>query len=140
MREPEVTHKIMSAIHSKDTKPELILRKALWEKGIRYRKNYKLLPGKPDIVFIKEKIAVFCDGDFWHGHNWSLRGMSSLEEELSRYSDYWKNKILTNIERDRRTDDKLKDLGWKVIRLWESEIRKDVDGCVAIIVKARNND
>ena len=68
----------MSAIKAKDTRPELILRKALWKRKHRYRVNYKKLPGKPDIAFTKYKVAVFCDGDFWHGHNWALRGLSSL--------------------------------------------------------------
>ena len=132
-RNPEITHKIMSAIPSKNTKPEITLRKALWKKNLRYRVNYKKLPGKPDIVFTKQKIAIFCDGDFWHGHNWAIRGMSSLEAELSNYSDYWKNKILRNIERDKETDQKLQALGWTVIHLWESDIKKDVDLCVRVI-------
>ena len=83
-RTPEVTHKIMSAIKSKDTKPELLLRKALWKNKIRYRVNYKKLPGKPDIVITKNKIAIFCDGDFWHGHNWAIQrnDISSLMQQL----------------------------------------------------------
>lgn len=133
MRDPKVTHKIMSAVKSKDTRPEIKLRKALWQKKHRYRVNYKKLPGKPDIVFTKYKVAVFCDGDFWHGHNWALRGMSSLDEELERYSDYWKSKILRNIERDRENDQALMALGWTVVRIWESEIKKDVDDCVKTI-------
>ena len=111
-----MTHKIMSAVKSKDTRPELILRKALWRKNHRYRVNYKMLPGRPDIVFTKYRVVVFCDGDFWHGHNWALRGMSSLEEELDKYSDYWKNKILRNIERDRENNQALLALGWTVLR------------------------
>ena len=74
-RDPAITHKIMSAIKAKDTRPELELRKALWHEGLRYRVNYKDLPGKPDIVFTKWKVVVFCDGDFWHGHNWAIRGV-----------------------------------------------------------------
>lgn len=130
MRTPETTHKIMASIKSKDTQPELILRKALWHKKMRYRVNYKNLPGKPDIVFTKAKVVVFCDGDFWHGHNWVIRGMESLEEELSGYSEFWKKKILRNIERDDQITKKLNEMGWKVIRIWESEIKKDVDKCV----------
>lgn len=128
-----MTHKIMSAVKSKDTRPELILRKALWRKNHRYRVNYKMLPGRPDIVFTKYRVVVFCDGDFWHGHNWALRGMSSLEEELDKYSDYWKNKILRNIERDRENNQALLALGWTVIRIWESDIKKDVNECVRTI-------
>ncbi len=87
-RDPKTTHKIMSAIKSKDTRPELLLRRALWQKNLRYRVNYKKLPGKPDIVFTQYKLAIFCDGDFWHGHNWALRGIPSLEEELKGYSEF----------------------------------------------------
>lgn len=132
-RDPSVTHKIMSAIRSKDTKPELMLRKALWHRGMRYKVNYKSLPGKPDIVFTKVKLAVFCDGDYWHGHNWALRGMASLEDELKGYSDYWKNKILGNIGRDQTNTSLLKSEGWSVIRIWESDIKSDVDKCADVI-------
>ena len=133
MRNPEVTHKIMSSIKSKDTKPELLLRKALWHKNMRYRVNYTGLPGKPDIVFTKSKVAVFCDGDFWHGHNWVIRGMDSFEEELGGYSEFWKNKILRNIQRDKEVSQKLNAMGWKVIRIWESDIKKDINQCVKAI-------
>ena len=98
---PETTHKIMSAVKSSNTKPELLLRKAVWQSGLRYRVNVKSIYGKPDIVFTRAKIAVFCDGDFWHGHNWVIRGLSSLDEELERYSEYWRNKIIRNVERDK---------------------------------------
>ena len=129
-RDPSVTHKIMSAIPSKNTEPELILRKALWQKNLRYRVNYKKLPGKPDVVFTKYRIAVFCDGDFWHGHNWAIRGLESLEEELAGYSDFWRNKIEHNIARDAEVNRLLTEQGWIVIRFWESEIRSDLEGCV----------
>lgn len=136
MRNPEVTHKIMSSIKSKDTKPELLLRKSLWHKNMRYRVNYKGLPGKPDIVFTKSKVAVFCDGDFWHGHNWVIRGMDSFEEELEGYSEFWKNKILRNIQRDKEVSQKLNAMGWKVIRIWESDIKSDINECVKAIEEA----
>lgn len=132
-RDPKVTHKIMSSIKSKNTGPELLLRKALWQKGFRYRINYKQLSGKPDIVFTKAKIAIFCDGDFWHGHNWALRGIPSLEEELASYSDFWKEKILRNIERDKKNNEELKKSGWTVIRFWESDIRKNLEECVSCV-------
>lgn len=135
-RTPEVTHKIMSAIKSKDTKPELLLRKALWKNKIRYRVNYKKLPGKPDIVITKYKIVIFCDGDFWHGHNWAIRGKKSLEEELQDYSDYWRNKIIKNVERDNKNTKLLYAMGWKVIRIWESDIEKNLDECVNTIKEA----
>ena len=132
-RDPKVTHKIMSAIPSKDTEPELMLRRALWKENLRYRVNYKELPGKPDIVFTKYHVVVFCDGDYWHGHNWAIRGLSSLEEELAGYSDFWRKKILRNIERDKEVNEALKSQGWTVIRIWESDIRKNVVDCVYMI-------
>jgi DNA mismatch endonuclease (patch repair protein) len=132
-RAPEVTHKIMAAVKSKNTQPEIALRKALWRQGLRFRVNYKKLPGKPDIVFTKAKIAIFCDGDYWHGHNWALRGMKDLEEELSRYSEFWIKKIRRNIQRDEEVNRQLTALGWRVIRIWESAVKADVGNCVAFI-------
>jgi len=134
VRDPETTHKIMSAIHSKDTRPELALRRALWRRGLRYRVAMKTLPGKPDIVFTKAKIVVFCDGDYWHGHNWALRGIPSLEEELAGYSEYWQKKIRRNMERDKKNTAKLESDGWLVLRFWESEIKKNQEKCVEEIL------
>ena len=135
-RDPAVTHKIMSAVKSKDTRPELMLRKALWKEGLRYRVNYKRLPGKPDIVFSKMRVVIFCDGDFWHGHNWAIRGQSSLQEELAGYSHYWRDKILRNIERDEENNIALKAQGWTVIRIWESDIINNLDRCVETVKEA----
>ena len=135
-RTKETTHKIMSAVKYKDTEPELMLRKALWSRGLRYRKNYRSLPGKPDVVFTRAKIAVFCDGDYWHGHNWALRGLSSLEEELAAYSDFWREKITKNIERDKKVTAQLEALDWLVIRVWESDIRANIDSVTDRIIKA----
>lgn len=129
----EQTYRIMSAVKSKNTKPEMLLRKVLWSRNYRYRVNYKKLPGKPDIVFTKTKIAVFCDGDFWHGHNWALRGIPSLEEELSRYSHFWRDKITNNVKRDSEVTALLENQGWYVIRIWESDIKKDVEKCADIV-------
>ena len=114
----------------------MLLRKALWSKNYRYRVHYKKLPGKPDVVFTKAKVAVFCDGDFWHGHNWALRGLSSLEEELSGYSEFWKEKILRNIQRDARVTEQLRADGWTVIRLWESDIKKALESCIQQVEQA----
>lgn len=135
-RDPKVTHKIMSAIPSKNTEPELMLRKALWKENLRYRVNYKKLPGKPDIAFTKYHVAVFCDGDYWHGHNWAIRGLGSLEDELADYTEFWRSKILRNIERDEEVNQELKSQGWVVIRLWESDIRSNLAGCVETIKDA----
>lgn len=120
----EMTHKIMSAVKSKNTRPELALRHALWARGLRYRVNVKSLKGKPDVVFTRAKIVVFCDGDFWHGHNWAIRGLSSLEEELDKYTQFWRDKILGNIQRDKEQTVHLENEGWNVIRIWESDIKK----------------
>lgn len=136
MRDPTITHRIMSSIPSKGTRPEIILRKALWNENLRYRVNYKKLPGKPDIAFTKYKVAVFCDGDFWHGHNWAIRGKKSLDEELEGYSEYWRKRILRNIERDQENENELRTLGWTVVRLWESEIKEDVSSCVQAVKEA----
>lgn len=135
-RDEVVTHRIMSAIKSKDTEPELLLRKALWKLGLRYRVNDRKLPGKPDVVFSRAKIVVFCDGDFWHGHNWAIRGLKSFEEELESYSPFWREKISGNVERDKRNNEALEKDGWLVLRLWESEIRDDTDGCAAKVREA----
>ena len=116
-RTPETTHKIMSAIKAKDTRPELALRKELWRRKLRYRKNYKKLPGKPDIVFPRVR------------HNWAIRGYGSLESELRRYSKTWADKISRNIQRDERINKELESLGWRVLRIWESDIKADVKRC-----------
>lgn len=121
----------MQHIHSKDTKAELLLRKALWHKGLRYRKNVKSLLGKPDIVFIKNKIAIFVDGDFWHakGH------LDKPGEQIGTNKDFWRNKLSANVERDRFVNDALLEQGWIVLRFWESDVKKDVSKCVNEIIK-----
>lgn len=131
-RTPMITHKIMSSIKSKNTKPESILAKTMWANGLRFRKHFNII-GKPDFVFIRAKVAVFCDGDFWHGNNWKIRKLKSFEEELTGYSDFWKNKILKNIERDKMVNVKLNELGWLVLRFWESDIKKDVNSVLKVI-------
>lgn len=128
-RSREMTYKIMSAIRSRNTRPELALRKELWRRGLRYRANVRALPGTPDIVFSRVRLAVFCDGDFWHGYNWTLRGYGSLEEELKRYSKPWAEKIQRNIYRDGQVNKHLAEMGWSVLRIRESEIKKDVKRC-----------
>lgn len=132
-RTDEITHKIMSSIPSANTTPELKLRKELFARGYRYRTNYKKLTGKPDIVFTKAKLAIFVDGDFWHGHNWAIRGYGSHEEEMKRYSQYWQDKINKNIERDRKVDEILQNDGWIVLRFWESDIKSNLEYCLKTI-------
>lgn len=120
----------MSRIRNKDSKIELTLRKALWQKGFRYRKNYKQLPGIPDIVLTKYKIAIFCDSEFWHGDNWN-----ELKEQLkkNRNADKWIRKISRNIERDREVNAQLNAMGWTVMRFWGKDILKRTEQCVKAI-------
>jgi len=117
----------MSHIRAADTKPEVMLRKALWKKGLRYRKNYTALPGKPDIVLTRQKIAIFVDGDFWHarGHQ------DNPGEQVSSNQAYWTKKLSRNVERDKEVNDELTQAGWLVLRFWESDIKKDLAGCIA---------
>lgn len=127
---PAQRKKNMRNIKSQDTDIELLLRKELWRQGYRYRKNYKKLPGKPDIVLTKYKIAIFCDGEFFHGKDWE-----KLRPRLvkSNNSEYWISKISRNIERDDEINKMLLYRGWTVIRFWGDEIKKDVKGCVKVI-------
>ena len=126
----EQRHKNMKNIHGKDTKIEVILRKALWNKGYRYRKNYKKLPGSPDIVLTKYKIVIFCDGEFFHGKDWD-----TLKQRLenSNNSKYWINKISRNKERDDEINKKLDFEGWTVIRFWGEDIKKHTDECAKVV-------
>lgn len=126
----EQRHKNMQNIKSQNTSIENELRKALWEKGYRYRKNYKVLPGKPDIVLPKYKIAIFCDGEFFHGKDWEIL---KPRIEAGNNSEYWLKKISRNIERDDEVNKKLLFLGWTVIRFWGKDIKADVNECVKVI-------
>lgn len=130
---PEQRHKNMSHVKSKDTSIELILRKALWNKGIRYRKNYKELPGTPDIVLTKYKIAVFCDSEFFHGKDWEVL---RVKLETGKNSDFWINKIGRNREHDDEINKELLFKGWTVIRFWGEDIKKKTDECVKVIEEA----
>lgn len=129
----EQRHRNMSRIRSKDTSIELALRKALWAKGYRYRKNYKELPGSPDIVLTKYRIAIFCDSEFFHGKDWDVL---KPRLESGNNPEYWIKKIGRNIERDREKDLMLKYEGWTVIRFWGKDILKKTDECIAVIEEA----
>lgn len=128
---PEQRRRNMQAIHSKDTTIELLLRKALWECGVRYRKNYKKLIGKPDIAITKYKIAVFCDSDYWHGYDWENRN-----QRIKSNRDYWVPKIERNMARDREVTEALQRDGWLVLRFWEWQIRKHLSECVESVLQA----
>jgi len=125
---PEQRSYCMSRIKGKDTGLEMRVRSELHRRGFRFRKHVRELPGKPDIVFPKAKVVVFIDGDFWHGFRFP-----AWEEKLS---DFWKAKIRKNRERDRRNFRKLRAMGWMVIRLWQHQLKRDFDGCVAKIMAA----
>lgn len=127
---PEQRHKNMSHIRNKDSKIEKKLRKALWDKGYRYRKNYKDLPGKPDIVLTKYKIAIFCDSEYFHG-----KDFEQLKKQLSKSKnpDFWIDKIQRNIDRGEEVNRQLKALGWTVLRFWGKEIMKNTDECVKAV-------
>ena len=120
----------MKYIHSKNTKIELILRKALWNAGFRYRKNYEKLPGKPDIALTKYKIAIFCDGEFFHGKDWEV-----LKPKLEKGNnpDFWIKKITRNQQRDEEVNKQLLFMGWTVIRFWGNEIKKNPEQCVKVV-------
>ena len=130
---PEQRHKNMKHIRSKDTKIEIILRKALWHEGIRYRKNYDKLPGKPDIAITKYKIAVFCDGEFFHGKDWN---QLQVKLKSSNNSEYWLKKIQRNINHDYEVEQEIRAQGWIVLRFWGKDIKRDVSMCVKSIMEA----
>lgn len=123
----------MRHIHSKDTSIEIKLRKALWHKGYRYRKNYNKLIGKPDIVLAKYHIAIFCDSEFFHGKDWPELKKKILK---SNNSEYWYRKIKRNMKRDNEVNRTLNDEGWRVLRLWGKDIKKNLEKCLRVIDEA----
>lgn len=127
---PEQRRKNMQAVKNKDSQIEILLRKELWKRGIRYRKNVNKIFGKPDIVFISKKVAVFCDSEFWHGYNWEER-----KKDFKSHQEFWIPKIERNIERDKEVTEKLESEGWTVIRFWGNEIKKNTAQCADIIEK-----
>lgn len=129
----EQRKKNMQNIRNKDTKIEVLLRKALWAKGYRYRKNVKELPGCPDIVLTKCRIAIFCDGEFFHGKDWEVL---KPRLEKSNNSNYWISKISRNRERDSDINKKLLLEGWTVIRFWGNDIKKHLEECVKVVDEA----
>ena len=117
----------MSKIRSKNTKPEIILAKALRKNHIKFRRH-PTIPGTPDFIIHGKKLVIFCDGDFWHGNNWRLRKLKSRAAEFSpTKKDYWTNKIKVNIIRDKKANKRLKKLNYKVLRFWESDIKSDIE-------------
>lgn len=119
----------MSRVKNKDSVIEVTLRKELWSRGLRYRKNMKTVFGKPDIVFAGKKVAIFCDSEFWHGYNWEVK-----QGEIKSHRDFWLPKIERNIKRDKEVNAALEADGWKVLRFWGDEIKKNVKACADLIV------
>lgn len=129
-RDKQTISKNMSRIHSKDTSIEVKLRNELWHKGYRYRKNYKKMPGSPDIALTKYKIAIFCDSEFFHGKDWEVL---KARLEKGNNPDYWIKKITRNRERDMENDKKLLFLGWTVIHFWGNDILQNTEECIRVI-------
>lgn len=123
----------MQQVKCKDSEIELLLRKALWQKGLHYRKNVKSVFGHPDIAFIGKKVAVFCDSEFWHGYDWDRR-----KEDFKVRQDFWIPKIERNMQRDKEVTEKLEADGWIVLRFWGKEIKHNLDACVKTIEEALN--
>lgn len=115
---PEKRSWIMSRVKSKDTTPEVKLRQELWKRGLRYRVAIKNLPGKPDILFLRAKVVVFVDGEFWHGHKLP-------PEKLNQMSEYWRYKIRRNVERDAINNERLEEMGYQVLRFFERDVLKN---------------
>jgi len=124
----EATSKRMSHVKLKKGKAETMLAKALWHDGYRYRLNYKKVPGSPDIALTKMKVAVFVDGEFWHGYDWENRKV-----KLKRNKEYWITKIEENIARDKRVDQQLHEMGWMTIHFWEKDVLHNLEKCVLTI-------
>ena len=131
---PEQRRKNMQAIKNKDSQIELLLRKELWNRGLRYRKNVNKVFGKPDIVFMGKRVAVFCDSEFWHGYNWEER-----KNDFKSHQEFWISKIEQNMERDREVTQRLEAEGWTVLRFWGKQIKKNAAQCVDVIVKVLYN-
>lgn len=125
---PEQRRRNMQAVKNKDSQIEVMLRKALYHKGYRYRKNCLGVFGKPDIVFTKEKIAVFCDSEFWHGYDWKNR-----KNDFKSKQDFWIPKIERNMERDKEVTARLEAEGYVVLRFWGKQIKKELNEVVAEI-------
>ena len=134
-RDPKVTSAMMSAVRGRENKAEIALRKALWRRGYRYRLQSRRLTGRPDIVLPKHQAVVFVDGDFWHGRALREGGDDQLRAVIRgpRF-DWWRDKLARNVTRDDQVNNVLQQDGWRVIRVWESEVLADVEGVVARIV------
>ena len=125
---PEQRRRNMQAIKNRDSEIEILLRKELWRRGLRYRKNVNKVFGKPDIVFMSKKVAVFCDSEFWHGYNWEER-----KNDFKSHQEFWIPKIERNMERDREVTRRLEAEGWTVLRFWGNDIKKRLVYCGNVV-------
>ena len=135
IKTPEQIRKNMRAVKNKDSAIEVLLRRELWRRGLRYRKNVAGLTGKPDIVFMGKKIAVFCDGDFWHGYDWENR-----KQDIKSRKEFWIPKIERNMQRDIEVNEALERDGWLVLRFWGNEIKSNCSACadkIEMILRSR---
>ena len=126
----EATSKRMSKVKLKKGKAEMLLAKALWHKGYRYRLNWKRLPGSPDIAILKYHVAIFVDGEFWHGQDWENK-----KHKLKRNKEYWVEKIEENISRDQKVDRELRAMDWEPVHFWSKEVEKNLEECVSAIAE-----
>ena len=127
---PEQRRKNMRHVRNKDSQIELKLRRALWHAGFRYRKNLRSVFGCPDIVFLRLKIAVFCDSEFWHGCDWENR-----KHDFKSRQEFWIPKIERNMARDREVNARLQSEGWTVLRFFGKQIQRNVDECVRLVAE-----
>ncbi|WP_128330761.1 very short patch repair endonuclease [Apibacter sp. HY039] len=131
---PEQRSKNMRAIKAIGSKDEIRLAKALWHLGYRYRKNDKTIFGKPDLVFKKQKIAVFVDSEFFHGKDWETEKF-----RIKTNQEFWYKKISRNIDRDKEVNQYLTDNGWKILRFWSKEVKSNLQRCIYEIIQAINS-
>lgn len=128
----EQRERCMSTVRNRDTDIERAVRSELHKRGYRFRKHVRALPGTPDIVFVRDRVAVFVDGDFWHGYR--------FPQWRDTLSEFWQQKIALNRRRDRKNFARLRGMGWKVIRLWKHDIRGNLEGCIGRIEAALSHE
>jgi DNA mismatch endonuclease, patch repair protein len=139
LRDSATTSRIMAAVRGRDTRPEVALRRVLHARGLRYRVHPRDVPGRPDLVNRRRKVAVFVDGDFWHGNpdEWRRRGYDSMEAQFPvSKRDHWTTKLKRNVERDAEVNAALRQQGWRVVRVWESDVQTDIGAAVERIEAA----
>lgn len=129
---------MMARVKNKDSRAEIDLRRHLHKLGVRYRLHAHDVAGRPDIANRRWRLAVFVDGDFWHGNSWRLRGLNRLEDQFPNRAEFWTKKIRRNIERDREVTAALEQAGWRVVRIWESDVLADPERWAKYVLDALN--